>query len=210
MSVAAAGTRPGRANLFAPLGFALAGVLFVVYPALRLYSPETGMQGAEAFASGRWTAAHLCGILAFVLLAQTVARMGFGRAAAIAIGFGAALVLPYYGAEVFGVGAVGRRALDHADPGLLGLVDDIRFGGPAVTLFGAGLVLLAIGGLIAGPALWASRRAAGILLTGGLVLYLPQFYFPPALRVAHGAALGLAMILLAREQLRTPQPAELD
>lgn len=136
--------------------------------------------------------------------------MGLGRAAATAIGFGAALVLPYYGAEVFGVGAVGRRAVDAADPGLVGLVDDIRFAGPAVALLGAGVALLAIGGLIAGPTLWGSQRAAGILLTVRLVLYLPQFYFSPALRVAHGAALGLAMILLTLHQVRVRRPAELD
>lgn len=203
-------TSVARANAFAPLGFALAGILFVIYPALRPYSSEKGMAGAEAFASWQWAAAHLCGILAFVLLAQTAARMDLGRIASIAIGFGACLVLPYYGAEVFGVGAIGRRVVQNADPSLLGVVDDIRFSAPAMVLFAAGLLLLAIGGLAAGATLWNSQRAAGAMLAIGLVLFLPQFYFPPALRLAHGAVLGLAMVLLAAGQLHHRRTDEVD
>lgn len=190
------------AEPLAAAGFGLAGVLFVVYPALRPYSSEQGLAGAGAFASWQWAASHLCAIVAFVLLAQTVARMDLGRVAAVMIGLGACLVLPYYGAEVFGVGAIGRRVGQSGDTGLLAVVDDIRFAGPAVTLFAAGLLLLAVGGVAAGRALWTSHRALGVMWAMFLALYLPQFYAPPALRVAHGAGLGLAMVLLAADRLR--------
>lgn len=196
----------GRTDNLASLGFAVAGVLFVIYPALRPYSSETGMAGARAFASWQWTAAHLCAILGFVLLTQTAARMNLGRTAPVAIGLGAALVLPYYGAEVFGLSAIGHRAVKYADPGVLDLTDKIRFGAPAMTLFALGLLALAAGGAAAGVALWRTQRAAGVMFAAGLVLYLPQFYFPPILRVAHGILLGLAMLGLAFRRFRTYGP----
>ena len=117
--------RLGQAGLLV-----LAAALFALYPALRPYSSETGLDGAEAFASWAWTASHLCGIVAFAVLAQVVGGLGLGRVGPALVSWGALLVLPYYGAEVFGVGAVGRRALDAGDPGLVGLVDDIRYAGP--------------------------------------------------------------------------------
>ena len=192
-----------RGDIVAAAGFALAGVLFAIYPALRPYSSEQGVAGAEAFASWQWAASHLCGILAFVLLAQTAARMDLGRVAPVTLGLGACLVLPYYGAEVFGVGAVGRRVVEGGDAGLLTVVDDIRFAGPAVALFAAGLLLLAVGGVAAGVALWSSRRVLGVTLAVFFASYLPQFYLPPALRIVHGAVLGLAMVLLAVDRLRS-------
>ena len=172
-----------------------AAVLFAVYPALRPYSSETGVEGARAFASTAWTASHLCGIAGFVVLSQVTGRIGLPRVGAGLVSLGATLVLPYYGAEVFGVGAVGRSALTGGD---LGLADDIRYGGAAVALFAGGLVVMAVGGVLLGIALWRrSARAAGVLLAVGLVLYLPQFWFPPAGRVLHGVVLAAGLLLLA-------------
>ena len=190
--------RPVAPSRAATLAFAAAGALFVIYPALRPYSSETGLDGARAFASWQWTAAHLAGVLGFVLLAQTVGRLRLGRLGPVAVSLGATMVLPYYGAEVFGVGAVGRRAVDLGTPSLVGLVDDVRYGAPAVVLFAVGLGLLALGGAALGITLWrGGARVAGALLLIGLVAYLPQFYLPPTLRIAHGVVLGLGLALTA-------------
>jgi Zinc-binding dehydrogenase len=51
------------------LALAIAGVLFVLYPAIRPYSDEASLQGAAAFASGAWIVAHVLAMLGFVLVA---------------------------------------------------------------------------------------------------------------------------------------------
>jgi len=54
---------------FDALSMALAGILFVLYPAVRPFSDETSLQGAQAFASTAWILAHTLAILGFILLA---------------------------------------------------------------------------------------------------------------------------------------------
>ncbi len=44
------------------LTLAVAGVLFVLYPAIRPYSDETSLQGAAAFASNAWIVVHVLAI----------------------------------------------------------------------------------------------------------------------------------------------------
>ena len=46
----------------------VAGVFFVLYPALRPFSDEVSLQGAAAFASPYWLAAHMLAMIAFSLL----------------------------------------------------------------------------------------------------------------------------------------------
>ena len=46
---------------------AIAGALFVVYPALRPFSDETSLQGAAAFASTAWIVAHMLAMVGFIL-----------------------------------------------------------------------------------------------------------------------------------------------
>src|SRR3954453_5590080 len=88
---------------------AVAGVLFVLYPAIRPYSDETSLQGAAAFASNAWLVAHALAMLGFVLVAlgllalyrtlrdTPTERLAFLALVATWIGVG--LSLPYYGAE---------------------------------------------------------------------------------------------------------------
>jgi hypothetical protein len=40
----------------------LAGILFVLYSALRPFSDEMSLQGARAFASSQWVVAHVLAI----------------------------------------------------------------------------------------------------------------------------------------------------
>jgi hypothetical protein len=69
-----------------------AGILFVLYPAIRPFSDETGLQGAAAFASNAWIVAHVVAMLGFILLSLGVLgaysrlRQGLGeRPAALAV-----------------------------------------------------------------------------------------------------------------------------
>jgi hypothetical protein len=43
------------------LALAVSGILFVLYPAIRPFSDEVTLQGAEAFASPQWILAHVRG-----------------------------------------------------------------------------------------------------------------------------------------------------
>ena len=56
-------TTPFRINLSAA-SLLIAGVFFVLYPALRPFSDETSLQGAAAFGSPRWLMAHMLGVAA--------------------------------------------------------------------------------------------------------------------------------------------------
>jgi uncharacterized membrane protein len=53
----------------AAISLVISGIFFVPYPAIRPYSDESSLQGAEAFASFSWVLAHSLAMVAFVLLA---------------------------------------------------------------------------------------------------------------------------------------------
>jgi hypothetical protein len=202
-----------------------AGAGFVLFPVLRPWPDEAHPTAelAAAFASDRWVVAHLCGILAIGLLApallglrsalapvaprRTADLLASATGLVWAGGFLAAL---FFGAEMFGIQAIARAAASTSDPAVTGFLDvvtDLRTGPLAVTLFGAGLVLLAAGGLLTAVAL---RRVVRWWFTLpfalGLVLLLPQFWGAPGLRVAHGVLLGAGCALLAVVALRHPRP----
>ena len=83
----------------------------------------------------------------------------------------------------------------------------VRFGPVAVTTFGVGLLLLAVGGVLTAVAVARSGvlpRLSGVLYSLGFVLFLPQFYTPPAVRIAHGVLLGLGAVWLAAVLWRRP------
>jgi hypothetical protein len=193
----------------AAAALAVAGILFVLYPALRPYTDETTLDGARAFASTTWVVSHAMGMLGFIGLAiglvgvhmaQRETRDGTWSFWALLMTWtGAGLVLTYYGAEAFGLRVIGRLAVQSGDAGLLDLAHQVRFG-PGVVLFGAGLVLLAAGGVM--TAVTAARdrrlvRCGGILTGICLALYLPQFFGPPPVRVAHGVLLAVGCLWLA-------------
>lgn len=63
MSISLSRTRLGAVAL------AVSGVLFLLYPATRPYEDESTLEGATAaMSSNAWVAAHLFGIVGFVLL----------------------------------------------------------------------------------------------------------------------------------------------
>src|SRR5580765_1726451 len=115
------------------LGLITAGIAFIAYPALRPYSSESGLAGAAAFASPLWLIAHALGMLGFVALAWTWRAASTrqpwawsGRSLRevetrgwLAVGF----LLPYYGAEAYGLNELGRFALTHGQPDVLAVAN---------------------------------------------------------------------------------------
>ncbi|MFD4993341.1 hypothetical protein ACFWH7_20720 [Cellulosimicrobium cellulans] len=218
----AATTSPTSTRRLTAAALVAAGAGFVLFPVLRPWPDEAHPTAelAAAFASDRWVVAHLCGILAIGLLApallglrSTVAARASRRTTdllASATGLvwaGGFLAALFFGAEMFGIQAIARSATGPAATGFLDVVTDLRTGSLAVTLFGAGLTLLAAGGLLTAIAL---RRVARWWFTLpfalGLFLLLPQFWGGPGLRVAHGVMLGAGCALLAVVVLRRPRP----
>lgn len=189
------------------------GVLMAVYLLLRPYG-DAGepSEAARAFASTAWVVAHLCGALALA----SVGRLGL-RLADLSDGVrarlarwtglaGAVLVLPYFGAETFGLHAVGQRAL--TDPSALELVDQIRYQPAAVATFGLGLLLLSAAGIAIGSTARSlgMRAWAAWPLGLAIAMFPAQFFVPPAGRVAFGIAYLAAAALFTVGALRLSEP----
>lgn len=199
-----------RARLGA-LGLVVAGVLFVLYPVLRPWHDEETVDGAvAAMDSAAWVASHSFAMVGFILVAlgllavrHVVRHTPAERTAfaAVVTGWiGAGLTLPYYGAETFGLHAIAGAAARGEQIDLLQMVDDVRFGPVAVTMFGVGLLSLAVAGVLAGIAVARSGvlpRSSGVAFAIGLALFLPQFFTPPAVRISHGLVLGIGAAWLA-------------
>ncbi|MGW5365149.1 hypothetical protein [Actinopolymorpha pittospori] len=210
-------TFPARTRLGA-VALAVAGVLFFAYPALRPWHDEATLSGATAsLSSDAWVAAHLFAMIGFILvplgllaLLGVVTATGSQRPALVATvitWIGAGLTLPYYGAEDFGLHAIaGPKG---SPSGLLDLIDAVRYQPVAVTIFGAGLILLAIGAIVAAVAVWQSGvlpRGSGILFAAGLALFLPQFFTPAPVRIAHGVLMAVGLMVFAVALWRSAGP----
>ena len=186
-----------------------AGVLLVAYPALRPFSSETGLEGARAFASTNWIVAHSLAMAGFILLGlgllgvcerlRGTAGMRLAVWGMVLSWIGIGLTLPYYGAEVFGLHAVGQAVVDRGNPDLMSIVDNIRW---EVGIFWilAGLSALGIGVILFAIGIWRSGRLtrwSGIVLAVAFALYIPQFAAGQPLRVAHGVLILIGTVLLA-------------
>ncbi len=215
-----------RTAALTSLSFVFAGVLFALYPAVRPFSDEVSLDGARAFASGGWIAAHAIAMAGFILLGlgllginELLRGTQGGRSAAgglVLSWVGIGLTLPYYGAEVFGLHAVGQGAVDRQDVGLMSIVDDIRWEVGIWFILG-GLSLLAVGTVLVAVAMWRADtmgRWGGVLLALSFALYIPQFAGPQPVRVAHGVLVLVACWLIARGILRRASgmdaPAPID
>jgi hypothetical protein len=179
----------------------VAGALFLLYPVLRPWEDETTTAGAAAaMGSNAWIIAHLCAMIGFVLVA--VVLLSYHRTAAVVFWVGAGLTLPYYGAEVFGLQAIANQ------PNVVDLADEVRYNPYAMTMFGLGLLAMAAGAIITAVRL---RTVPSILVAAGFTLFLPQFFGPPAVRIAHGLLLAVGCIWLAwstqRVAVEEPVPA---
>lgn len=80
----------------------------------------------------------------------------------------------------------------------------------SITTFSVGLLMLGVGAVLAAVAVWRSGalpRYSGIVFALGFALFIPQFYTPPAVRIAHGllVAAGLAWLAQAMWTARTAE-----
>lgn len=191
------------------------GVLMLFYLVLRPYGDAQGAQtpqAAAAFASSWWVVAHVAGALALACYARLtvlVAGLGTGTEGVWSrtLGLsGLVLVLPYFGAETFALHILGAQAVG-GDAAALDLVDPIRNQPVAMTMFGVGLLLLALSAVLLALA-WRRSGVGPVWaiwpLVAGIVLFLPQFFLPPGGRVAFGVAYavaaGLALLTLRRDR----------
>lgn len=194
------------ASRLTSLAFAAAGILFLVYPAIRPSGDD-----AAAMASTAWVAGHAAAMLGFVLLGLAVLglhqvlgnRLSLRAAAVTWVGAG--LTLPYYGAEDFGLNVIARRSLHDQAPALMELAEEFRYGPVAMTMFAVGLLVLAVGAVMAAIAVWRSGtlpKWSGTALAMGFALFIPQFFGPYPLRIAHGALIMIGGLWLAAALVR--------
>jgi hypothetical protein len=191
------------------VAWAIAGVLFVLYPAIRPFSDETSLQGAAAFASTEWLVAHLLAVVAFTLLplgllglhrsVQPTAAERQGYWALVVSMLGVGLTLPFYGAEAYGLHAIGQEAIGQQSAALLNLAASVR-SGVGLSVFLVGLLLLAVAAVIAAIGIGRSGRYSkwsGLPFAVGVGLYIPQFFWAQPIRVAHGVLVALGCLWIA-------------
>ena len=111
-------------------------------------------------------------------------RAGVGAAtwALITAWAGAGCAALYFGAEIFGIRTIAEAALRENDLGLLAEIEVLRMQPWAMTLFGAGLLLLAMSGVLVAIALW--RSGVGSRVGGHTARDRPGTRAPPVLRRA--------------------------
>ena len=150
--------------------------------------------------SPAWVWSHLFAMIGFILV--PIALLEIHRTAAITFWVGAGLTLPYYGAEDFGLHEIA------AQPNILELAESVRYNPFAVTTFAVGLLTMAAAAIMVAVKL---RTTAAILFAAGFALFLPQFFTPPAVRIAHGVLMIVGCVWLAwdsaRSQAKDPQLA---
>lgn len=203
-----------RRDRLTSLAFLVAGVLFLIYPALRPFSDETTLRAAAAFGSTAWVVSHSLAIAAFILIVlglfgiflrlQHTSSETPALIALVLSWIGAGLTLPFYGAEVFGLHAIGQRALKDNNPALVSIADAVR-GVPGIWFIVVGPVLLGVGAIVEAIAIWRSgtlTRWVGIPLAIGFALYIPQYTAPQSLRIAHGLLITVGCVLIAWTLIR--------
>lgn len=174
----------------------LAGVAMVVFLGLRPWGDKTGgpMAAVEAFASFWWPAAHAAGAAVFVFLAQRALAVAHRRPSdraavvgAVLTGIGAVGVVLYYGMEALALHGLASPAAGQDPAAVLATADALRTGVFAMTLFGAGLLLVTVGVVLSSTQ--GGLRGAGwghwvlVLAVAGI---LPHFALPPAGRLVFG------------------------
>lgn len=206
-------TEAARMRLGA-VSLVVAGILFVLYPAIRPFSDETSLSGATAFASPEWLLAHILGMLGFTFIGLGLAGLYFAlretrveRLAlrSLVVGWlGISLTLPYYGGEAFGLHAIGQEAIREHNASLVGLADVVR-GGPQEVMFGVGLLLLGVSAVMVAIAIWRSGvlpQWSGVPFALAFALYIPQFFGNQPIRVAHGLLVAIGCLWIAASMWR--------
>lgn len=191
---------------FSAVALIVAGVFFVIYPALRPFSDEVTLDGAAAFGSTNWLVAHMLAMIAFTLLPlgflglysilRNTKSESFGYWALILSMFGIGFTLPFYGGEAYGLHAIGQEALRQQNADILSLAGDVR-SGPGLIMFSVGLLLLGAAAIFTAVAIWRSgkyQKWSGIPFAVGFALYIPQFFGNQPLRIAHGFLVAVGCV----------------
>ncbi|GAA4919509.1 hypothetical protein [Nesterenkonia rhizosphaerae] len=184
----------------------LAGLAFAAFPLLRPWGDkEADGDGtvnteamAEAFADPLWVISHVSGMAGWALLAAAViAAHTVHLSTKLLFTLGIAALLPFYGAETFGLHILGAAAQERDDLTLVTLEGSLRAEPTALALFGTGLLVAAVATILLARDTWASAsiRWTGLPLAVLIALYLPQFFAPENLRITHGIMLGAACAL---------------
>ena len=200
-----------RSSIVGSIQLGVGGAVFALYPMLRGFGPEGGRQAAALYARPEWLLAHVLGMAGFALLAVGLAGVDL-RASRWAT-WGVFAVLPYYGAEAFGLHALGLRILQTGHEDMVDAATMFRYQPIAITMFALGLAVLAAVGvrLVVLGVRSSGALRWGLVLTGvALVAYLPQFFLPGPARIAHGLLLGAGLVLVAASShgpSATPTPS---
>ncbi|QKW40901.1 hypothetical protein HUT06_36485 [Actinomadura sp. NAK00032] len=187
---------------------AVAGVLFLLYPVFRPWADETTTAGAlEAMGSSAWVVSHFFAMVGLVLvpLALLGLRHIVGIRPVAVMWVGAGLTLPYYGAEDFGLHAAATEGTN-----LLAVADAVRYNPVAITSFAVGLLTLAVGAVLVAVAVWRSadvNKYGALAFAAGFVLFLPQFFTPGPVRIAHGVLMLVGLVWLAIAAAPVNRPA---
>jgi hypothetical protein len=194
------------------IAFAIAGALFVIYEAAAPRRDQTTLEGAESWTTAGWALAHIAAIVGLILVPLGYGALrGFLEGTrnektafmAATIGYiGSALTISYYGAETYGLKAIGRRAVEDGDATLTEVADAFRLDPTAVAIFIIGLALIAVAAVLAAIAVWRSgvlNRWSAVPLAALLVTMLPQYFLPHGGRIAWGALVTVAALWLAAE-----------
>lgn len=199
----------------------LAGLLFVAFPVVRPYGDGSANPKvvAETFASGAWVAAHILGLLAFILLplglrgvgAYAKDRRGLAYLSFLICAVGSGLTAAFFGAEAFGLHFIGGFALREGRADALDLANELRFG-PGIVVMSAGLLAVALGTVLTAVAVWSSglarwsivALAAGVVLWG-VVLGLAAQSQP--VRIAEALVIAVGSLSLAWQVNRLGMPA---
>lgn len=187
----------------------IAGIAFALYPLFRGYATEVGLEAAALYARPAWLVAHLLGMIGFALLAAGLVVVDARSARAAT--WGAIALLPYYGAEAFGLHALGVRIQQTGHVDMVEAAGMFRYQPVAMAIFATGLVLVAVVGVrLTMRGVQASGAARWGLLGAGVALatYLPQFFLPGPARIAHGVLLGLGLVIMAVTPRRQVQSGD--
>lgn len=192
------------------IAFAIAGVLFAVYEIVAPRADESTLDGAAAWASAGWSIAHISAIVGLILIPlgygairgflDGTPQEGTAHLATVIGSIGYGLTISYYGAEVYGLKAIGERAVADGDASLTDVGNDFRLDPTAMTIFLIGLVLVAVAAVLVAIAVWRSGslpRWSAVPLAALLVTMLPQFFLPHAGRIVWGVLVAFAALWLA-------------
>jgi hypothetical protein len=198
----------GRIRLGA-MFLAVSGLLLALFPLVRPFGDRSGnpITAAETFASASWVVSHILGALGFILLPVGLfALYGYLRDSPVGpralqglvlSWLGVGLFLPIFGSEAFALRAIGNEALRQNNMSLLELAHSIRMG-PQFGFLVLGLLLLAVGAILTGVAVWKSGTLpqwGGAFLAVGLAFFFPLL--PQILRTVDGLLIGVGAIWVA-------------